>query len=70
MFKFVRTEIDYDENEFGEMRYLVHSWWRQKTRGRKGGTLICIPDSKGWETKDDAELEVIRIHAQNGPKYR
>lgn len=64
-FQFLRTEIDHDENEFGEMRFLVHSWYRERRKGgAKGGKIICIPDSKGWETREEAELEAARIREE------
>lgn len=50
------TQIEHGENDNGEMTYMVHTWWR-----REDGTIISVPDPKGWPTEKRAEAETAAL---------
>ena len=52
----VNVRIDRDYNDDGVRSYLVTPYYRLRC-----GRVVSVPDSRGWETFEDARSEADRI---------
>jgi hypothetical protein len=57
----IRVEIAHEENEIGYPAWLVTPFYKVK------GRVVSVPDSRGWPTRQEAEVEAARIRAESRP---
>lgn len=55
----LRIMVERGLNECGQWRYLVTPIYRLPS-----GTVVSVPDDKGWPTRQEAMAEADEIHAR------